>query len=172
MDKNDLLLEQWKMSIDLYKHEADLAMKKFNYFIAINGILISSFVYSWTFAAEKKEINFTPFGVSISFFGIMINFIWMLTQYRGRIYQAYRVNQADQAEINLKINDERVLDLFKTKLEEQTISERPNKYITIGTNKLILYLAGLLSYIWLILLMWAGSIFIWLYNVAYCLIIL
>lgn len=161
MDKEDLLLEQWKMTSELHRHEDNLIWQRFNYFIAINGILLSVLIIAWSdFRADETILRIIS--AVLSFFGVVISILWVVILERGRLYQNYRIFQAKEAERALLIADERVLNLYEKSLNEQglvNVSVLGKWRIQVVLN----IFGGILIVLWLILGL--NFIFNWI-NIA------
>lgn len=119
MDKKDYLFEQWKLASELHRHEDNLAWQKFNYFIAVNGLLLSVLAVNWKDLAASSN-NLRVIGIAISVFGTIISLAWFLVQWRGQLYHALRTRQAKKAEEDIeKITGERWLDLYSISLNDK-----------------------------------------------------
>lgn len=152
MNKENLLLEQWRVASELHRHENNLSWQKFNYFIATNGVLISVLGAGWSMAA-RYNVNIRPLGLVI-LFGAIVSFVWTAIQRHGQLYQRYRIEQAKKAEKDLKINNERILTLYEKGFNEQDLVKKPKFFGKIPTQSLMVTLGILLTIGWLILLGW------------------
>jgi hypothetical protein len=120
-DKESLLLRQWEMASELHRHMDNMAWQRFNYFTAINGVLLAALgaiVSSDTFNADPRPCLLNVVTAVIPVTGAFVSWVWFLIQKRGRGYHHYRANQARQAEAALKIGGERILTLYQKSLNE------------------------------------------------------
>jgi hypothetical protein len=146
--KEELLLEQWKMASELHRHEDNMTWNRFIYFLTINGILLS--VFGTIVAAAV--VNKVVLSIMISAFGAFISLAWFMMQIRGKFYHRYRNEQAKDVERRLLVNNERVLTLYETGLDEQILFEiNPlwKKLIFLSTNNLVLLLSLVAFVLWL-----------------------
>lgn len=72
MDRQELLLEQWKTASELHRHEDNLAWQKFNYFITLNGILVSAFGIVLS-GSVTNQIDTKIASIAISGFGAFVS---------------------------------------------------------------------------------------------------
>lgn len=151
MDKRDLLLEQWKTASEIHRHEDNLTWQKFNYFVAVNGLLLSVLIVNWKDLASSS--NLREVGLSTSIFGAFISVVWFLVQWRGALYQMYWIRLAKKAEEDLgAIDKERVLSVYQFGLNDkgQKIVKVPFP-AKLPTQLLIIGLGFILSVAWVCL---------------------
>jgi hypothetical protein len=120
-DKEKLLLRQWEMASELHRHMDNMAWQRFNYFTAINGVLLAALgaiVSSDTFNANSCPCFLKVVTAAIPVTGAFVSCVWFLIQKRGQGYHHYRGNQARQTEADLKIGGERILTLYQKPLNE------------------------------------------------------
>jgi hypothetical protein len=162
MDKADVLLEQWKVASELHRHMDKMAWQRFNYFIAINGLLLSTLgaiATSSAFNDKDPPLPLRVMTIAIPAFGTFVSLIWNLIQKRGQLYHHYMGIQARQIEEALRINGERVLNLYEKNLNEQELISVPKfkRYLKSRrgkwrTHSLIGSVALFLTVAWLLLL--------------------
>ncbi|HPG42119.1 MAG TPA: hypothetical protein PLP19_07910 [bacterium] len=92
-NERKLLLEKWKMAQKFIEHEDNMTWQKFNYFIAINGILISVMITKWK-DLTIPFINIINVGGIISLFGLIISLVWLNVQWRGKHFHELYIKQA------------------------------------------------------------------------------
>lgn len=150
--KNNLLLEQWKMAVELHKHEDNLIWQKFNYFVAIHGILVSAMLILVSSTGTEVEpiVGKGIIAITASLFGFISSVAWFLIQYRGKLYQNLRVEQAKKVEKELKVDGEQVLTLYN----EWPKSPKWSK----SAQGVALWLIGLFGLLWLIFLIYSFTI--------------
>jgi hypothetical protein len=149
MNKEDLLLEQWKMASELHRHEDEHSWQRFQYYVTLTGILVSALGVIWgttSISPTAREIAIRI----ISIFGVVTSLVFALIFKRSFMYHLYRVAQAREAEEALKINNERVLTLYEKKLGEQKLI-RVAIFGRISTNDLVFYLTLMMTLFWLVL---------------------
>jgi len=150
MNKEDLLLEQWKMASELHRHEDELTWQRFSYFVTLTGILASGLGLVWT-TSSMSATSFKVISIAISTFGVVISLVWSLIFKRAYMYHLYRAAQAKEAEQALQVNNERVLTLYEKGLKEQKLV-RVSIFARFPTNDLIFFLALFVTLSWIILL--------------------
>jgi hypothetical protein len=158
MDKEDLLLEQWKLASELHRHEDNLTWQKFNYFIATNGILVSVLGITWSDIVTNRH-DLKVIGVAISVFGAAISLVWSYVHKRGQLYQNYRIAQARDAERVLTIGGERILRLYEKGLNEQKLMSVRWLWRIMPTQDVVFVLALSLTIGWLALF-----VYLWLVS--------
>ncbi|MBI5407167.1 MAG: hypothetical protein HZA18_05675 [Nitrospirae bacterium] len=155
MDKNDLLLEQWKMAVEMHRHMDNMARQAFNYFIVTNGVLIAALATIINSDAFKEKNLFTLIiTFAIPFIGFFVSLIWGLIQKREQLYQYYRAKQAERTEDTLRIDGERVLTLFEKTINEQTLIQDWYLLTRLGkwrTHSLMLRVPQFFTCGWLLL---------------------
>jgi len=55
MDKEQLLLEKWKMASELHRHEDNVTWQKFNYFVTLNAALLTVLAVIWSSGQGVSE---------------------------------------------------------------------------------------------------------------------
>ena len=149
MNKEDLLLEQWKMASELHRHEDKHSWQRFQYYVTLTGILVSALGVIWgttSISPAAREIAIRI----ISIFGAVTSLVSALIFKRSFMYHLYRIAQAREAEEALRINNERVLTLYEKKLGEQKLI-RVAIFGRISTNDLVFYLTIIMTLFWLVL---------------------
>jgi len=127
--KEELLLEEWKLASELHRHEDSLTWQKFNYYITLNGILLSVLCVVWSdFAVNPNNPNLRLVSAVICAFGALVSLVWFAMHKRGQLYQHYRIAQAKEIEKDLKIDGEQVLDLYAKGLNEQRLISIPRVF--------------------------------------------
>jgi hypothetical protein len=124
-DREQLLLEQWKMASQLHQHMDNMAWRRASYFVAVNGVLLGVLgivVAEFTFSYRYPLFLGAAF-VAIPFFGALISWVWAVVQKRVQLYHGYRLAQARQAEEALTMDGERVLTLLEKTLNEQELGD-------------------------------------------------
>ena len=160
MDKETLLLEQWKMASELHRHTDKIAWEGFNYFIATNGFL---FIVLGAIVTSDSFKQRTPLPlimtVAIPIVGMIASSLWGFIQIRQQLYQYYRGAQAKQAEEALKIDGQRILTLYEKNLNEQELISvaKFRRYLDSPVGKwrahsLVVVLAFSLAIVWLLLM--------------------
>jgi hypothetical protein len=149
MNKEDLLLEQWKMASELHRHEDNLTWQRFSYMVTINGVLASAVGIIWS--TSTKLFNQRDAFILISLFGIITSLVFTFILRRAFMYQKYRITQAKQTEKKLLINDKQILNLYEFGLEEQKLI-RVSHLAKFSTNNLISFLSLLFVLFWIFLL--------------------
>lgn len=120
-DREALLLRQWEMASQLHRHMDKMVWQRFNYFTAINGVLLAALgaiVSSDTFNKCPRPCLLNAVIAAIAVTGAFVSWMWFFIQMRGRGYHHYRGNQARQTEAALEICGERVLSLYQKPLNE------------------------------------------------------
>lgn len=124
MDRNDLLLEQWKMAAELHRHGNEVTWNRFNYFIAMNGVLASAAAV--VYSSHTQDLVQVRLPLSMLFlFGSFVSWAWFLAHCRGEAYNRYRQHQAGAAEDALKIEGEQILTVYANGLEKQKLVDVP-----------------------------------------------
>jgi len=121
VDKEELLLEQWKMASELHRHMDNMAWQRFNYFTATNGVLLAALgaiAASEGFNGNPPPCLLRMMTIAIPILGAFASSIWYFIQKRGQGYHHYRGIQAKQTEEALKIDGERILNLYEKNLNE------------------------------------------------------
>lgn len=167
-DRQQLLLEQWKMASGLYRHIDNITWQAASYFIAIDGILLGVLGAVTTSAAPGRYASLLKVVlVAIPVFGALISWVWAVVQKRTQLYHSYRLAQARQAEEALIVDRERVLTLHEKSindLNEQDFQSLKDPYFSrfrvyletwLGKSRahdLIFMAAIILTTIWVALL--------------------
>ena len=151
MDKKNLLLEQWKKAAELHQHNDNLNWQQFNYFLVLNGLLVTALGMIWRddgSATTPAHLSQNMLSVLISLLGCVISAVWGLIQKRGQLYQNYRIEQAKKAEEDLRLADEQVLSLYAKGLNEQKLVDVPRWVKRYSVQNLILALALFATIVW------------------------
>ena len=140
--KAKLLLRQWEMASELHRHMDNMAWQRFNYFTAVNGVLLAGLGTIVTSGALDKSSHsclVSMMAIVIPVIGAVASWVWFLIQRRGKQYHHLRACQARQTEKHeaLKVDGEQVLTLYDR--------ERPPG---IGTHSLMCVLAGFFAVSW------------------------
>jgi hypothetical protein len=97
--KQLLLLEQLKIASELHRHMDNMIWQRFNYFIALNGLLLSALTVIWFSTADKTPLGFgLAITAVIALFGGFVSFVWSKIQKRAQLYHRLRTIQARTAE--------------------------------------------------------------------------
>ncbi|MFN2271252.1 MAG: hypothetical protein ACK2US_10475 [Anaerolineae bacterium] len=163
-DREQLLLEQWKMASQLHQHMDNMAWRRASYFVAVNGVLLSFLgvvVAEFSFSYRYPIFLGSVF-VAIPFFGALISWVWAVVQRRTQLYYGYRLAQAQQAEKALTVDGERVLTLLEKTLNEQELDDpylkRFKPYLSeswigkVRIHALAFTMAVVLATVWVVLL--------------------
>ena len=149
MNRQALLLEQWKAASELHRQENELIWHRFNYFIAINVALTTSLAIVWFTAPTSQPNPNAHIGeAALSILGAVTSAIWAITQRRGQLYNRYRVAQARAAEEQLTIDNERVLTLYEKDIVQQGAVPVP-WLAKWSTQTVVFWLAVVLALSWL-----------------------
>jgi ABC-type multidrug transport system fused ATPase/permease subunit len=163
-DREQLLLEQWKMASQLHQHMDNVVWRRASYFVAVNGILLAILgsIASVTAFMYGTPLLLRVILVAVPFFGALISWVWAVVQKRAQLYRYYRTAQAKQAEEALTVNGERVLTLHEKNLNEQELDDpyldKFKPYLDeswIGkmrTHDLVSAIAIILTTVWVVLL--------------------
>ena len=160
MEKNDLLLEEWKTASELHRHMDNMAWQALNFFIATNGALVA-ILGAVTISDKFGQNDHLPLiiAAAISLVGVIISLLWAFIQRRQQLYQYYFVALAKRAEENLKIDGERILTLYEKNLNEQDLIAVPKfkRYLESRVGKwrahsLVVMLGFSLAIVWFLLL--------------------
>jgi len=148
VNKEELLLEQWKMASELHRHMDDMAWQRFNYFIATNGLLLTALGAIGKDAFDQAStLPLRVLTIAIPMIGFLVSIVWSSIQRRGQHYQYYRCAQVRQAEEALRIDGERILSLYQKNLNEQNLIAVP-KWAKLRTHSLMFWLALLFAGVW------------------------
>jgi hypothetical protein len=101
MNKEDLLLEQWKTASELHRHMDNLIWQHFQHFVTVNGVLLSALAVIWsgiTSSTALKQGALAFASTVISTFGLNFSLVWCLIQRRQQLYHRYRCAQAKTTE--------------------------------------------------------------------------
>jgi hypothetical protein len=153
LNNRDLLLEKWKLASELHRHEDNEAWHKFNYFVGLNGVLLSVLVVVWSGPDSGYDKTKVLMSLLISLFGALVSLVWVFIQKRGQLYQHYRIAQAKEAERALTIDGVQVLDVYARDLNEQELVPIPT-FGRLSTYVLVFYLAVFTLATWILLLGW------------------
>jgi membrane protein YqaA with SNARE-associated domain len=139
--KAKLLLRQWEIASELHRHMDNMAWQRFNYFTAINGVLLAglgTIVTSSAFCRNPRPCLISVMTIVMPVIGAVVSWVWFFIQRRGKQYHHFRCDQAEQTEKNeaLKVGGEQVLTLYKERLPG------------IATHSLMCVLAGFFAVSW------------------------
>ena len=96
MDKDDLLLEQWRMASELHRHMDDIIWRRFDYFVGLNVVLLSALGY---ISHIETETWLKPVAsVLLPLLGIFVSDKWSRIHARGQQYHILRKLQAENRE--------------------------------------------------------------------------
>ena len=163
-DREQLLLEQWKMASQLHQHMDNMSWRRASYFVAVNGILLGILgsIASVTAFMYGTPLLLRVMLVAVPFFGALISWVWAVVQRRAQLYRYYRMAQVKQAEKALMVSGERVLTLHEKNLNEQELDDpyliKFKPYLDeswIGkmeTHGLLFVIAIILTTVWVVLL--------------------
>jgi hypothetical protein len=146
MDRESLLLEQWKAGSELHRHSDIVLWQQFNHFVTVHGILVSALALMWSSIDPNDNLAFAS--VLMSAFGLAFSLTWYIIQKRSQLYHRYRVAQIRETEIELTIDDKRVLTLYEKGLNEQDLIP-VRGFARLPTYSVVLFLPTLLSLAWL-----------------------
>lgn len=150
MNKEDLLLEQWKMASELHRHEDRHAWQRFQYYVTLTGILVSALSVIWGTASITPGVREIAIRI-VPMFGAVTSLVSALIFKRSYMYHLYRIAQAREAEEALRIDNERVLTLYEKDLREQKLV-RVSIFGRIPTSHLVVFLTSFMTLVWLALL--------------------
>jgi len=168
-ERDQLLLEQWKMASQFHLQMDNMAWQRASYFVAANGVLLGAFgVIAADFASSYRYPLFLRLMlVAVPFLGALISWVWAVVQRRAQLYHSYRVAQAREAEETLTVDGERVLTLYEKSLNEQELDDpylnkfrvylRESWLGRTRTHDLVFGVAAVLTAIWALLVVPAVS---------------
>lgn len=96
MNKQDLLLEKWRLASQLHRHMDDMVWRRFSYFMGLNGILVSALALIWVNGSQQNNRWIGTAGIAA--FGALTAYLWSKMQKRAQLYHAVRSRQAGEAE--------------------------------------------------------------------------
>lgn len=157
MQKEDLLLEKWKVASELHRHEDNLIWQKFGHYVTINGALIAllGVIWSGSIPAQHNELKFAT--IVLSIFALIFSVVWTLFQARGTLYQRYRIEQVKEAEEALTLGGQRILDLYKVGLNDQTLVT-VSKWLKFSAQQVVIYFG------WFVVVIWIGIFIYFMVN--------
>jgi hypothetical protein len=137
MNREDLLLEQWKLASELQRHEDNLSWQKFGYGVAINGALLGAITIG------PHENAPALLRLIVPLVGAAVCGAWHLMQTRVALYQLHRTKQARCAEEQLnKLEGATVLSVYREGPEASGL-------YSIGAQSLISYVPIFFVVAWL-----------------------
>ena len=104
MTDQEVFLEQLKLASELHRHMDAMASQRFNYFIAVNAVLVPALTLIWF--SDMTDTSNTldwklAFTAVIAAFGVVTSLVWCFVHKRTQIYHALRCRQAGAAEEKL-----------------------------------------------------------------------
>jgi hypothetical protein len=172
-ERDQLLLEQWKMASQFHLQMDNMAWQRAGYFAAANGALLGVLgsIASITELAEfiyRTPLLLRVMMAAIPLFGMLISWVWAVVQKRAQLYTHYRMAQAKRAEEALTVDGERILTLQEkgiTDLGERDFQDLKDPYLDkfksylrescLGkksVHEFIFWTAIVLTTIWVVLL--------------------
>ena len=117
--KDDALIKEYELLVQLYIHEDSLFWKLVDTFIISNSTLFSVMVIV---ASLDTSFNIDFILLSLCSIGVALNFIHSHIFQRNMIYREARLNKALYIENVIKVDGTKVLDIFTE--NEKLISEK------------------------------------------------
>lgn len=96
--------------------------------------------------------------MAICGYGLVTSVVWFLIHKRGQMYHKFRAAQAANAERELRIDGDQVLNVYSATLKEQSSARIRWFYTTYSIHGLIGWLALFLVFIWLLAVLWLGAV--------------
>jgi len=159
-----LLLEQLKIASELHRHMDHMIWQRFNYFIALNGLLLSALTVIWFSTADKTPLGFgLAITAVIALFGGFVSFVWSKIQKRAQLYHRLRTTQARTAERALiesilnqadTTEDQWMLEIYRYKGVEEHEDIKSiccSRFGMTPTNDLVFTLSMILLALWVII---------------------
>jgi len=159
-----LLLEQLKIASELHRHMDHMIWQRFNYFIALNGLLLSALTVIWFSTADKTPLGFgLAITAVIALFGGFVSFVWSKIQKRAQLYHRLRTTQArtaERASIESILNqadtteDQWMLEIYRYKGVEEHEDIKSiccSRFGMTPTNDLVFTLSMILLALWVII---------------------
>jgi hypothetical protein len=159
-----LLLEQLKIASELHRHMDHMIWQRFNYFIALNGLLLSALTVIWFSTADKTPLGFgLAITAVIALFGGFVSFVWSKIQKRAQLYHRFRTTQARTAERALiesilnqedTTEDQWMLEIYRYKGFEEHEDIKSiccSRFGMTSTNDLVFTLSMILLALWVII---------------------
>jgi len=118
MNKDEILLEYYKMLLDYYKHDDNYYMSSLNYLLLSNSIFISAFI-------TLAGILNTSFIMIISLAAIIFSFIFLIVFIRVKWLRDTRVKLAEKVEEyfdNTYFEEEPTIELWSILKRKERIS--------------------------------------------------
>jgi hypothetical protein len=113
-DREQLLLEQWKMASQFHLQMDNMAWQRASYFMAANGVLLAALgavLRALITDSDPIVCLLKVILVAIPLFGAFFSWVWTVAQKRAQLYTRYRMAQAKQTEEALMVAGERILTL-------------------------------------------------------------
>jgi len=152
LSKEDLLLEDYKTSLELYMHEGHRKANLFTMFFLIQGGLFT--IFGWLFSTSR------PLAIMLSILAAVFCVLWFLVMERMRAFIGLRVYQLQQIE--------KELGVMSTATNEQTL-RRTGKTEVLGSpyklslhqkafsvNRMESLLPALVAVFWVLIAFGAG----------------
>jgi len=166
MDREELLLEQLKIASELHRHMDDMVWRRFNYFVTLNGIMVTVLVFAWSNNSSSEIRVRLAITGGVALFGALVSFVWSKIQKRAQLYHYLRGNQARRAE-DLLIEatsyskqptevreDQQELRVYGGRRAEEysdVLESIPRwRFGTTSTHSLVFYLALFLAILWFV----------------------
>ena len=166
MSKDYLLFEQWKLASLLHRHEDDLSWRRIQYFLAINGTLLTVVALTINRISEIKNTGGATDGLEfllqvISVFGFFLCLIWVFAQGRAQAYHSSWIHKAKlserllvpqgETEPPLTLYTDSLQDVFsKDNIEKYEIKGGLKPYAKIPIQNLVIGFAIILAAAWVV----------------------
>ena len=146
----ETLLEQYKIAIDLYKHEDNLNWRKLNHLFYVNAGLwaVIGFIIEHDFPNETFSIPFPLFTGMVSLIGLIVSVAFGIALWYGIEYMHSRKDVAAKIEDSLiQFGGKRIVSLYaESKKRKRYLKESP-------TTWMLRLVPILFSSIWFIVLL-------------------
>ncbi len=151
MNKEDLLLEQWKMAAELHQNEDRLIWQRFSYFVTLTGILISGLGVALTAKTKDDDTQYLLL-VVISMFGSVVSLAFSSVFQRAFYYHIHRIRQTAQIEKDLLIDGKQVLTLYQRGVDRKLVEANKImwQFARHPTGHVIVTLSLLIAISWVI----------------------
>ena len=155
--KSELLLEQWKLASQLHRHEDDITWRRVQYFLALNGTLMTVVGVLWNNILSSNEDELIFITIAISLFGVLTCALWAFAQERARMYHFTWIQKAKECERLLLAEGETepTLSLYSKQLEENN-PDLPLR-ARLPVQKTVFAVAAILASLWFVSLIVAIS---------------
>lgn len=139
MDREQLLVEQWRLLSEIARHEDNLSWQKFGYGVVINGALLGALTISPTLLNAADS----PVRMLFPALGVVVCGLWHLMQSRVREYQKLRLEQAKEVETVLEGLMQHPFGIYRT-----VIPQRRWPY-SLGAQALLTWIPVVCALLWL-----------------------